>query len=65
MNTQRTKSETDITDIKHLIRAAAAAVITETMTKPGKTEKYNKQTHMEYKNTKANKQMEKRTVHSC
>jgi len=49
------ENETDITEINHLIYAATT-VITETITKPSKTEK---NTLLENENAKTNKQLGK------
>jgi hypothetical protein len=58
------ENETDITDINHLIHAAAT-VIAETIARRGKTVKHIRNKDIESKDTKANKQLVDRTVHTC
>jgi hypothetical protein len=58
------ENEIEITDINHLIYAAAT-VITEKVTKLGKTIKSRRNKNFWKIRIEANKQLEKRAIHTC
>jgi hypothetical protein len=58
------ENEIEITDINHFIYAAAT-VITEKVTKLGKSKKSRRNKNFWKIRIEANKQLEKRTIHTC